>query len=130
MPNAEDGVAGLTQNAVPPDGTYTYEFVVREPGTFWFHTHQDTFHQTLRGLFGALVVAPRSGLSIDRDYTLFLHDSYSGTRDAREVLGGLITGAPSGQEPAFNATIGDLHLDALAGERVRLRIIGALQGDN
>ncbi len=130
VPNAEDGVAGLTQNAVSPDETYTYEFVIREPGTFWFHTHQDTFHQTLRGLFGALVVAPRSGLFIDRDYTLFLHDSYSGTRDAREVLGGLITGAPSGQQPAFNATIGDLHLDALAGERVRLRIIGALQGDN
>jgi energy-converting hydrogenase Eha subunit A len=34
LPNAEDGVAGLTQDAVPPGGTYTYEFVVKDPGTY------------------------------------------------------------------------------------------------
>jgi FtsP/CotA-like multicopper oxidase with cupredoxin domain len=129
VPNAEDGVAGLTQNAVPPGGSYTYEFVVREPGTFWFHPHQDTFHQTLRGLFAALVVVPRGGLSLDRDHTLFVHEFYSGTRDEREVLGGLITGVPSGQAPTFNGTVGDLRLDARPGECVRLRVIGALQGD-
>ena len=129
VPNAEDGVSGLTQDAVPPGGTYTYGFVVREPGTFWFHPHQDTFHQTLRGLFAALVVMPRAGLRVDRDYTVFLHETASGRRDAREVLGGLITGAPSGQVPAFNGTASNLRLEAGAGERVRLRIIGALQGD-
>jgi FtsP/CotA-like multicopper oxidase with cupredoxin domain len=129
VPNAEDGVAGLTQDAVPPGATYTYEFVARESGTFWFHTHQDTFHQTLRGLFAALIITPRAGLYVDRDYAVFVHGSYSGARDLREMLGGLITGAPSGQAPAVNGTVGELHLDARPGERVRLRIIGALQGD-
>src|SRR5262245_6178884 len=33
VPNAADGVAGLTQDAVPPGATYSYEFVAREPGT-------------------------------------------------------------------------------------------------
>jgi FtsP/CotA-like multicopper oxidase with cupredoxin domain len=129
VPNAEDGVAGLTQDAVPPGRTYTYEFVAREPGTFWFHSHQDTFQQTLRGLFGALVVTPRAGLQVDRDYVVFVHESYGGARDVREILGGLITGAPSGQAPAVNGTVGELRLDARPGERVRVRVIGALQGD-
>ncbi|HET6315923.1 MAG TPA: multicopper oxidase domain-containing protein, partial [Chloroflexota bacterium] len=124
VPNAEEGVAGLTQDAVLPGGTYTYEFVAREPGTFWFHSHQDTFHQTLRGLFGALVVTPNAGLQVDRDYVVFVHESYGGARDVREILGGFITGAPSGQAPAVNGTVGELHLDARPGERVRLRIIG------
>ncbi len=129
VPNAEDGVAGLTQDAVPPGASYTYEFVVHEAGTFWFHPHQDTFHQTLRGLFAALVVLPRSGIGADRDYTVFVHESFSGGRDAREVLGGLITGAPSGQTPAFNGSVGDLRLAARPGERIRLRIVDATQGD-
>jgi hypothetical protein len=83
----------------------------------------------LRGLFAALVITPRAGLHVDRDYVVFVHESYSGARDLREILGGLITGAPSGQAPAVHGNIGELHLDARPGERVRLRIIGALQAD-
>lgn len=129
VPNAEDGVAGLTQDAVPPAVSYTYEFVVREPGTYWYHPHQDTFHQTLPGLYGALVVLPRGGISADRDYVLFVHEFFGGNCDLLENLGGLITGAPSCQVPAVNGVTGDLHLDADPGERVRLRIIMAMQGD-
>lgn len=107
--------------------SYTYELVVREPGTYWYHPHQDTFHQTLRGLYGALVVLPRGGISADRDYVLFVHEFFGGNCDLLENLGGLITGAPSCQVPAVNGVTGDLHLDADPGERVRLRIIMAMQ---
>jgi hypothetical protein len=34
LPNAVDGVAGLTQDAVPPGQSFTYEFVARDAGTF------------------------------------------------------------------------------------------------
>ena len=41
VPNAEDGVAGVTQNAVEPGGRYVYRFRPEQVGTFWYHTHQD-----------------------------------------------------------------------------------------
>ena len=108
LPNAEDGVAGVTQHAVPPGASYTYEFVVKDPGTFWYHSHQDTQRQLPLGLYGALVVAPSNGrapsggLAFDRDVTVIVGDANSAA---------------------------DLHLDAQPGQRVRLRIISAFQED-
>lgn len=60
VPNAEDGVAGVTQNAVPIGGTHTYRFLAEQVGTFWYHSHQASSTQVNRGLYGALVVLPRS----------------------------------------------------------------------
>jgi FtsP/CotA-like multicopper oxidase with cupredoxin domain len=57
VPNAEDGVAGVTQNSVPPGGRYVYRFRPEQAGTFWYHTHQDASEGVEKGLFGALVIA-------------------------------------------------------------------------
>ena len=56
VPNAEDGVAGVTQNAVLPGESYTYRFRAEQVGTFWYHTHQVSSEDVQRGLFGALVI--------------------------------------------------------------------------
>jgi FtsP/CotA-like multicopper oxidase with cupredoxin domain len=40
VPNAMDGVAGVTQDAVKPGETFTYHFVARDAGTYWYHSHQ------------------------------------------------------------------------------------------
>src|SRR5919202_2372394 len=56
VPNAEDGVAGVTQDAVPVGGAHTYRFVADQVGTFWYHSHQVSHVQVQRGLFGALVI--------------------------------------------------------------------------
>ena len=40
VPNAEDGVAGVTQDSVPPGGRHVYRFRAKQVGTFWYHTHQ------------------------------------------------------------------------------------------
>jgi len=104
--NAEDGVPGVTQDAVASGATYTYDFTVPDAGTYWYHSHQDTFDQILRGLFGPLVVEPRGGaVAESRDYPVMLYDGPGGW--------------------AVNGTGGDLHLDAGPGERVRLRLIDA-----
>ena len=58
--NAEDGVAGVTQDAVPPGGTHTYRFRAGQVGTFWYHTHQSSSDDVQRGLYGALVIEPRA----------------------------------------------------------------------
>lgn len=42
VPNAEDGVAGATQNAVMPGETYTYRFRAEQVGSFWYHSHLDS----------------------------------------------------------------------------------------
>ncbi len=49
-----DGVAGVTQNAVLPGHHYVYRFVVPDAGTYWYHSHQHARHQVAAGLFGAL----------------------------------------------------------------------------
>jgi FtsP/CotA-like multicopper oxidase with cupredoxin domain len=40
VPNAEDGVAGVTQDAVLPGQRYVYRFRAEQVGTFWYHSHQ------------------------------------------------------------------------------------------
>lgn len=60
VPNAEDGVAGVTQDAVKPGGRHVYRFRPEQAGTFWYHSHQQSSEGVVRGLAGALVVLPRS----------------------------------------------------------------------
>ena len=59
VPNAEDGVAGVTQDAVRIGGTHTYRFLAEQVGTFWYHSHQASSTQVERGLYGSLVVTPQ-----------------------------------------------------------------------
>ncbi|MDF2720158.1 MAG: multicopper oxidase, partial [Paenibacillus sp.] len=58
VPNAEDGVAGATQDAVMPGETHTYRFLAEQVGTFWYHSHQHSKEAVQKGLFGSLVVEP------------------------------------------------------------------------
>jgi FtsP/CotA-like multicopper oxidase with cupredoxin domain len=74
VPNAEDGVAGVTQDAVLPSQSYTYRFRASQQGTFWYHTHQVSATEVRRGLFGALVIEPASGVPDGAlDLTLVSH---------------------------------------------------------
>jgi FtsP/CotA-like multicopper oxidase with cupredoxin domain len=59
VPNVEDGVAGLTQDAVKPGERHTYRFRAEQVGTYWYHSHQESSLQVRKGLFGAFVVEPR-----------------------------------------------------------------------
>lgn len=111
VPNAEDGVAGITQNAVRREGGHVYEFVANDPGTFWYHSHQDTSGQVPRGLLGAIVVEPPGGVAEKRDYSLMIH-----------TLPGTMSVAVNGKA--------NLHLDAAPGETVRLRLINGFAGDD
>src|SRR5262249_54241958 len=39
IPIEQDGVPWISQNPVPPGGTFTYEFTVHQEGTFFYHAH-------------------------------------------------------------------------------------------
>ena len=58
VPNAADGVAGITQDAVPVGGRFVYRFVATDAGTYWYHSHQVSHEQVRRGLLGAIVIEP------------------------------------------------------------------------
>ncbi|MEV4263653.1 multicopper oxidase family protein [Kribbella sp. NPDC049584] len=60
VPNAEDGVAGVTQDAVPMGGKHVYRFKASAAGTYWYHSHQVSADEVKGGLFGPIVIAPAS----------------------------------------------------------------------
>jgi FtsP/CotA-like multicopper oxidase with cupredoxin domain len=74
LPNAMDGVAPLTGPYVPAGGSLTYEFPLRQAGTYWYHSHAGLQEQA--GLYGAIVVEPREPEAEppDQDLVLVLSD--------------------------------------------------------
>lgn len=73
--NAMDGVAGLTQPPVAPGGSFDYDFVVPDAGTFWYHAHNMSWNQVPRGLAGPLIVEEDEPLfDAVTDITLMLTD--------------------------------------------------------
>jgi FtsP/CotA-like multicopper oxidase with cupredoxin domain len=105
LPNSQDGVAGLTQDAVRPDGEFTYHFIAKNPGTYWYHSHQYSKESTSKGLFGTLIIEPKQPQSqYNKDYTAVLHNW---DNDINTV----------------NGTSAGEHFDAKPGDLVRLRVI-------
>ena len=75
VPAAMDGSPGFSQSPVPPGQSFIYQFVVQQPGTYIYHTHVDDLNQLDRGLYGAVVVEPRTpatGPKPDRDYLMLI----------------------------------------------------------
>jgi FtsP/CotA-like multicopper oxidase with cupredoxin domain len=74
LPNAMDGVPGLTFRGIAPGETFIYRFPVRQSGTYWYHSH--TMFQEQTGLYGPIVITPREGYHqpFDRDYVVMLSD--------------------------------------------------------
>ncbi|MFM2348392.1 MAG: hypothetical protein RL654_3145 [Pseudomonadota bacterium] len=77
LPNGMDGVAGLTQPAIPPGKTFVYEFEARRPGTFMYHPHADEMVQMAMGMYGMWITHPRAKhpliADVDRDFCLLLN---------------------------------------------------------
>ena len=103
VPNAMDGVAGVTQDAVPVGGEFTYRFVAERAGSFWYHSHQVADPQVRGGLFGGLVVLPGSKASGPHDVLAMAH-TYGAVR-------------------TVNGRVGDLDVPAEAGDTVRVRVV-------
>lgn len=72
--NAMDGVAGLTQDPVPPGGTFTYAVPLKDSGTYWYHAHTMAWEQVARGLYGPLIVQGEDDVEVDQELVLILDD--------------------------------------------------------
>ncbi|GAA3839088.1 hypothetical protein GCM10022226_71690 [Sphaerisporangium flaviroseum] len=76
--SGEDGVPGLTQEAVRPGGEFLYRFRADQAGTYWYHTHEVSDRGVKMGLYGMLVVTPRGAVKEGADLTLPVH-TFAGT---------------------------------------------------
>lgn len=76
--NDMDGAAPVTQPAIGANGgTFEYDFVAPDPGTYWYHSHSGL--QADRGLFGAMIVEdPDDSTGADADAVLVLDDWIDG----------------------------------------------------
>lgn len=79
VPWEQDGVPGVTQEAIEPGESYTYEFTATPAGTRWYHTHGGEMGQEATqldmGLSGALVIAPKAPRPVAQvDKVLVLDD--------------------------------------------------------
>jgi FtsP/CotA-like multicopper oxidase with cupredoxin domain len=74
VPAAIDGVPVISQDAVLPGETFTYEFTVRNSGTNMYHSHFNAQKQVPIGLLGALIVRDPQDPEVDVDYPMVLND--------------------------------------------------------
>jgi FtsP/CotA-like multicopper oxidase with cupredoxin domain len=107
VPNAEDGVAGVTQDAVREGQEFTYRFVADHVGSYWYHSHQVSHTQVRRGLFGPLVVLPAEN-DQRLEVAAFAH-TYSGVR-------------------TLNGEEGTTRVTAEPGQAARIRVVNTDNG--
>src|SRR6476469_3469428 len=75
VPIEMDGVPDISQAAVNKGESFTYDFVVRDAGLYWYHPHVMSAAQVGFGLYGALLVEdPDDGVGVDDQTTIVLSD--------------------------------------------------------
>ncbi|MEE4178956.1 copper resistance system multicopper oxidase [Pseudomonas viridiflava] len=74
LPANMDGVPGLSFHGIEPDGTYVYQFKVKQNGTYWYHSHSGFQEQV--GVYGPLVIEAKEPepFEYDRDHVVMLTD--------------------------------------------------------
>jgi FtsP/CotA-like multicopper oxidase with cupredoxin domain len=108
--NEMDGVPGVTQNAVLPGETFTYELVADTPGTYWYHSHQDGAKQVDKGLYGALIIEPKEQKDIDIDKVIILDEwSSSMTMSGEMDHSSMENGSKDGEEMAHAESMEEMY---------------------
>lgn len=135
VPNSQDGVPGVTQQAIKPGASFTYTFTARPAGdpngggTFLYHTHVDEDRQMPMGLYGTFIIEPKAQVkapAVDRTLVVseWTADPSSGrTRGVMQM---------EGMFPNFFTINGHSYPDTgtlkvPAGKLVRLRLVNAGQ---
>lgn len=66
-----DGMPNISQRAVPPGGTFTYEFTITQTGTFFYHSHMAM--QEMVGMLGGFIMHPREAHAPAADHDFLIH---------------------------------------------------------
>ncbi|MFI8575936.1 multicopper oxidase family protein [Rossellomorea aquimaris] len=137
LPNKMDGIPGLTQDAVQPGESFTYEFIANDAGTYWYHSHQQSSIQVDKGLYGSLVIEEKEK-EYERD-EVFILDEWAVNQEKEDMsnMGGMMMGAMGGDGEADTKQMYDTFtvngkagnaikpLTMEAEEKARLRFVNA-----
>lgn len=74
VPADMDGVPGISQDAVLPGESFSYEFTIRNTGSNMYHSHFGAQKQVPMGLLGAMIVPDPDDPQVDQDVTMVLND--------------------------------------------------------
>ncbi|MDA7430404.1 multicopper oxidase family protein [Primorskyibacter aestuariivivens] len=128
LPNAMDGVPGLTQPPIETGQSFDYAFDLKDAGTYWYHSHAQSVEQVERGLYGPLIIDEPERPDVNHDLTLVLDDIRL-VQDASisEDFDNRHDGSHAGRMGNLILTNGmmDARFDVKRGERLRLRLINA-----
>ncbi|MEK7602907.1 MAG: copper oxidase [Patescibacteria group bacterium] len=138
LPYKQDGVPGISQDAIKQGQWFTYEFTATPSGTHFYHSHGsghgDEAQQVDMGLYGSFIVEPKNFAKPDKDFTMVLGSwqPFSGNMNMA-MMGGMTDLSGMGSmNHMMNYSLFTINglaypdieaLNVKAGERVRLRLI-------
>jgi CopA family copper-resistance protein len=74
VPFQMDGVPGISFPGIRARSTFTYEFPLRQSGTYWYHSHSGLQEQI--GHYGPMIIDPAGAepVAFDREHVIVLSD--------------------------------------------------------
>lgn len=124
LDNAMDGVPGMTQDVVERGEEFRYRFRAPDAGTFWYHSHNRSWEQVAKGLYGPLIVEEPTPPDVDHDLIVMI-DDWRMTKN-----GTLADGFENRHDQAHQGRLGNFARTLVEpatpvrrGDRVRLRLI-------
>jgi FtsP/CotA-like multicopper oxidase with cupredoxin domain len=144
LPHNIDGLPRAGAGLIEPGGTYAYQFIAKQPGTFWYHPQVIHAQQKQMGMYGPLIVHSKAKhRPVEQDITMVLSELVkvprSGAAGAAAGGGGdanfNAVALTNGPIPPANAKYDYLmngkaapaipSLNFRKGDRVLLRVINA-----
>ena len=129
VPIEMDGVPEISQPEVKKGESFTYDFVLRDAGLYWYHPHVMSAAQVGFGLYGALLVEdPADGVGVEDQLTMVLSDIGFDTKGVLEPAdSGGSAGMVFGREGDYVLANGRRRpiLKARPGAPQRWRIVNA-----
>ena len=128
LPFQFDGVPGVSFPGIKPGQTFTYEFPIRQSGTYWWHSHSGLQEQA--GHYGPIVIESATpDPRYDRDYVVLL--SEFSAMHPHEIARKLKVGEHYFNYQMQTATDGDMPVDERlmwGGMRMNPRDISDVSG--
>ena len=122
--NSMDGVPGMTQDIVERGEAFEYRFRAPDAGTFWYHSHNRSWEQVAKGLYGPLIVEEPTPPDVDHDLVVMINDW------RLTESGALADGFENMHDQAHQGRLGNFARALVVpvtivrrGDRVRLRLI-------
>jgi FtsP/CotA-like multicopper oxidase with cupredoxin domain len=122
--NAMDGVPGMTQDVVEKGGDFEYRFRAPDAGTFWYHSHNRSWEQVAKGLYGPLIVEEPTPPDVDQDLVVMIDDWRMTESGAlADDFENMHDQAHQGRLGNFARALVEPNASIRLGDRLRLRLI-------